>query len=110
MQKRGNVAGLPKVEPWHPAHYEIPDAAAVQAVAQGRASEDQQRRAMKYLVERLCATYDLSYRPASSRDTDFAEGKRFVGLQLVKLINLNIAKLRGKVTEQGEAPKPTEQG
>lgn len=80
----------------------------MQAVAYGRASEDQQRRAFKYLVENLCGTYDLSYRSGNPHDTTFAEGKRFVGLQLVKLINLNLGKLRGKDTEQGEAPK--EQG
>lgn len=71
----------------------------------GRASEDQQRRAMTFIVHQLCGTYDLSYRPTSDRDTAFAEGKRFVGLQMVKFSRINIAALSGKNTEQGETPK-----
>lgn len=77
----------------------------MQAVMAGRASEEQQRRAMTFIVHQICGTYDLSYRPTSDRDTAFAEGKRFVGLQCVKFANLNIAALRGKNTEQGDTPK-----
>lgn len=88
-----------------PTDWEPEDAYAVQAVMDGRASEDQQRRAMQFIVNQVCGTYDLSYRPTSDRDTTFAEGKRFVGLTLVKFSRLNIARLRGKQTEQGETPK-----
>ncbi len=108
---RARASGLPKAEPWKPADYEIADAAAIQAVAQGRASEDQQRRAFRFIVYVICGNYDLPYRPASARDTDFALGKMFVGQQLVKFVNLNLAVLRGKDTEQGQArpeqEKPT---
>ncbi len=105
QSKRGPIRGVPKADPWKPPDYDIEDAGAVQAVMYGRASEEQQRRAMKFIVERLCATYDLSYRSANPHDTSFAEGKRFVGLQLVKYANLNLGRLRGKPSEQGEAPK-----
>lgn len=108
MPTRGRAPGVLKAEPWKPSSYEIADAVAIQAVAYGRASEEQQRRAMKYIIETLCGTYDLSYRSANPHDTSFAEGKRHVGLSIVKFVNLNLAKLRGKETEQGEAPKPTE--
>lgn len=103
--KRGRVPNAPRIEPWMPAEWEPEDAYALQAVMQGRASEDQQRRAMQFVVNDLCGTYDLSYRPTSDRDTVFAEGKRFVGLQLIKFAKLNIARLRGTQTEQGETPK-----
>jgi len=62
-------------------------------------------RGMSFIVNQICGTYDLSYRPDSDRDTAFAEGKRMVGLQLVKFSKINIAALRGKQTEQGETPK-----
>lgn len=108
--RREPIPGLPKAEPWKPVDYEIEDAGALQAVMLGRASEDQQRRAMKFVVERICGTYDLSYRSEKPNDTAFAEGKRFVGLQLVKFAVLNLAAIRGKKTEQGSAPKePKEQ-
>jgi hypothetical protein len=104
---RGRPSGLPKAEPWKPPDWEPEDAYALQAVMHGRASEDQQRRAMKFVVERICGTYDLSYRAEKPHDTSFAEGKRFVGLQLVKFATLNLAAVRGKITEQG-SPKPKE--
>jgi hypothetical protein len=83
------------VNPWKPAKWDYPDAAAIQALAQGNATEGQQKRALRFIVEGLCATYDMSYRPDSQRDTDFAEGKRHVGNQIVKLtkVNLNAMKL-----------------
>lgn len=102
---RGRAKNVPRVDPWKPAEWEPEDAYALQAVTAGRASEDQQRRAMIFLVNQVCGTYDLSYRPSSDRDTVFAEGKRFVGLQIVKFANINIAALRGKQTEQGATPK-----
>lgn len=102
---RGRAPNLPRAEPWKPAEWEPEDAYAVQAVMYGRASEDQQKRAMAFIVNQICGTYDLSYRPTSDRDSAFAEGKRFVGLQLVKFAQLNIARLRGTTTEQGETPK-----
>jgi hypothetical protein len=99
------VPNVPRPEPWKPAEWEPEDAHAIQAVMYGRASEEQQRRAMNFILNNLCGTYDLSYRPTSDRDTVFAEGKRHVGLQLIKFAKLNIAQLRGKQTEQGETPK-----
>lgn len=103
--KRGRIPNVPRAEPWKPVEWTPEDAYAVQAVMYGRASEDQQKRAMAFIVNQICGTYDLSYRPTSDRDTAFAEGKRMVGLQLVKFAQLNIAQLRGTNTEQGETPK-----
>ena len=104
-KRRARAPKVHRPEPWKPAEWDVEDGYAIQAVMMGRASEAQQRRAMQFIVHSLCATYDLSYRPSSDRDTAFAEGKRFVGLQLVKFANLNIARVRGKQTEQGEVPK-----
>lgn len=61
---------------------------AVKALAAGNANEGQQQRALDWIVRTLCGTYDLTYRPDSDRDSVFAEGKRFVGLQLVKQMKL----------------------
>jgi hypothetical protein len=89
---------LPPAQPgppksWHPYPFEVADAQAVQSLARGQASADQQTRVLALLINGLCGTYDLSYRPDGDRDTAFAEGKRFVGLQLVKLTAVNISEL-----------------
>lgn len=80
--------------PWLPAEYDNADAAAIQALQRGTATAEQQKRALNWIIITLAKTYDLSYRPGRDGDTDFAEGKRFVGLQLVKLANIKIGLLK----------------
>lgn len=80
----------PPREPWAPPHYDEHDIGTIKALHAGRASEQQQQHALRLIVEKMAGTYDLSFRPGGiegQRATDFAEGRRFVGLQLVKLIN-----------------------
>lgn len=79
--------------PWHPAPYEIADFAAIQALERGAASAEQQKRALFYIVNDLCGTYDTTYFP-DSRDSDFAQGKRHVGLQIVKAIRMSLGRLK----------------
>lgn len=62
--------------------YTIADVTALQAVSRTPDGE----RALRCIVEKLAQTYQVSYRPQSDRDTAFAEGRRFVGLQIVKLL------------------------
>lgn len=82
--------------PWQPPSYTDRDIAAIQALARGDASPDQQTHALRFIVETICCCYDMSFRPGveGDRDTAFAEGRRFVGLQLVKMTKLNVAALR----------------
>lgn len=82
-------------QPWHPAPYDEAITGAVKALQSGTANAGQQQRALKWIIETLCGTYDMSYRPGSERDTVFAEGKRFVGLQLVKQTKLTTSEKRG---------------
>lgn len=83
-------------KPWFPPNWDIADAGAIQALVRGDAMPHQQQRALKFIVEKLCATYDVSFRPGGlegQRETDFAEAKRWVGLQIIKLTVLNLHKL-----------------
>lgn len=95
MGRRSPAEVLLDHAPWKPADYQLADVSAFQALVRGEASPDMQKRAVKWLVE-AAGTYDLSYRPGpgGDRDTVFAEGKRFMGQQVVKLINLDLAKLK----------------
>jgi len=72
-----------------PADYSAADIAALQELEAGVASPDQQKRALKWIIEQACITYDLSFDPTSERTTSFAEGRRYVGLQIVKMLKLN---------------------
>lgn len=86
---------IPPGAPYAPVLSEVADRAAFRAVAQGEASGPQQMRAMRFLIDLLCETYGMSYRPSSDRDTAFAEGKRFVGSQIVGFINTKGSKENG---------------
>lgn len=77
--------------PWLPPDYERADVVAFQALASGTADAAQQKRTLKWLIENGCMTYELTFFPGSDgpRNSDFAQGRRFVGLQVVKLLHLN---------------------
>ena len=96
---RKRIPKTPHPQPWTPFDWDPADAYAIQALYRGDADPHQQQRAIKLIVEDLCGTYDLSFRPDTkdapgSRATDFAEGKRFVGTQIVKLLKINLAAMR----------------
>lgn len=98
-KKRPTKAELLSHGPWLPPAYELADAAALQAVANGSANPEQQKRALKWVIEQGAGTYDMSYRPGAEegrRDTDFAEGRRFVGNQIVKLLKISLAAMARK--------------
>lgn len=71
----------------YPWSSNIPLVYALKAMSEGVASDTQQRLILHEVLN-LTGYYDLSYRPDSDRDTAFAEGKRFVGAQIVKMVNL----------------------
>lgn len=91
-----------KSKPWYPPAWEKHHAMAIKCLAEGNANEHQQKIAFNWILYDLCGTYDLSYRPDSQRDSDFAEGKRFVGLQLVKLLKIKLDALT-KESDNGRA-------
>jgi hypothetical protein len=64
---------------------------ALQCVAAGTANADQQRMVMQWLISDICMVEGLSFSPDSVRESDFAEGRRFVGLQLGKILRINVA-------------------
>lgn len=76
-----------------PPPWDLPDASALQALLRGDANEQQQKRALDWIIKSACGTYDLDYRP-DAREHAFVSGRRFVGLEIVKLLHINIGKLR----------------
>jgi len=69
---------------------DIADSYAIQAFMRGEANEAQQKRAAKCIVEEICGTYDMTFDPASNRQSDFNEGKRHVGRVLVGIANISL--------------------
>lgn len=79
--------------PWKPTQWEPADAAALQALMRGDCPPHLQQRAIKFIMWELCGVRDLNFYPGGQegeRDTSFALGKRFVGLQIAKLIEIKV--------------------
>ena len=94
--------------PWLLPRLDNADIYALQAVAKGIANEGQQRRAWDYVVRILCETDRMTFWPGAEdgkRATDFAEGKRWVGVQLRR-----IEKLRPDMSQAGLPPSQENQG
>ena len=65
------------------------DVVALLAVSEGIANEEQQKRAFQAIVYKISCVKDQPYRPdahGGDRDTAFACGKKYVGLEIVKLV------------------------
>lgn len=72
-----------------PAPYDKAVLTAIRACIAGVANEGQQKAAMDWIITQAANYYDLSYRSGGEdgrRATDFHEGRRFVGAQIVKML------------------------
>jgi hypothetical protein len=78
--------------PHIPPDWEVADASAIQALVDGIAEPDQQKRALNWIIEKAAGTYEFNFYP-SDRDTCFALGRAFVGQQIVKLMRINTSSM-----------------
>lgn len=107
-----------RYRPWHPVKVRmdnaIPlgsltdleirkaDCVALQAIYAGVATEEQQKRAFAAFLH-ICGVGNLAWMPdehGGERDTTFAAGKQFVGLQLRKLVTHPLDILTGERQEK----------
>lgn len=83
-----------KADPRDYPDYTEADVQALRALNRGEATTDQQRRAVEYLVNWVCCTYDMAYRP-SERETLLQLGKQMVGQHVVWLLKTAETKAKG---------------
>ncbi len=85
------------IPPWLPVTFVKADASALQAMKRGEATPDQQVRAMEVILGNVCERNGMSWRPGGlegDRETSFAEGKRFVANQIVRMVNTPLSKIK----------------
>lgn len=83
----------PALNPWEPYQLRKADCIALKNLEAGNASERQQKHILDLLLN-ISGVRDLEFRPGGDdgrRASDFASGKRFVGLQIVKAVTLPAA-------------------
>lgn len=67
---------------------------ALQAIMYGTADADQQKRALNCIINNICLTYDLTYRPGGdTHATAFAAGRSFAGQQIVRFLKMAANKI-----------------
>ena len=81
-------------ERWLPREWDLPDAHALQALGRGEASKEQQLRALRWIVEGAAGTYEETFVPREGDTSSYLQGRRSVGLQIVKLLKVDLAALR----------------
>jgi hypothetical protein len=77
-------------DPHKPAEYDEATIMAVRAFSDGKANDGQQKTVWNWLLHAVCQVEGMSYRAGgieAQRATDFAEGRRYVGNQLRKMLN-----------------------
>lgn len=87
MQPNPNIK-----RPWSPATCDYHDVMAIKQVAEGVADAATQRRALGWIIA-IARTRNETYYPDSERDSCFAQGMRFVGLQVLRLVEMRGAEL-----------------
>lgn len=98
---------MPKLfEPWAPPAVNLQILAALQAVARGNATADQQQRAMVFIVEQCGWAYEDTWCPGvdGDRNSAFAQGRRRVGTMLVSFLNTNLDNFRDPNAAPSEQP------
>jgi hypothetical protein len=82
--------------PLLPKNTDISVAYAMQALFNGEATTEQQKKALNWIVEAGARTY----LPSIGKNTDetlYNEGKRSVGLQIVQMVNANLSAIGEKL-------------
>ena len=77
------------------------DVQALRALQRGSATEDQQKRAIGFIINTVCGTYDCASR-RNERDTNLALGKQRAGQHLVYFLNdaptaTPVAKIKARI-------------
>lgn len=89
-----------KIPLWESAPFDIADAQALKAMNEGVAEPHQQQRAIQWITKVAARLNRLSFDPESERATAFAEGRRFVGMQIRRLIETPNDELRKELNQQ----------
>lgn len=74
--------------------FNLADVYAIKALAAGTAKEDQQQRAIAWIMLKAARGEHLSWVQGEPDTTTFNEGRRFVALEIDKLIKIDPDKMR----------------
>ena len=74
--------------------WELADASAIKALQSGTATPDQQKRGLEWILKKACALPEWPYVPGDADQTHMHLGRHLVGHMIMKLLQVDLAKLR----------------
>jgi len=98
----------PHRDPWMPPDYDERVIYAVRAFAEGKATEGQQKILFAWM-QYVTSPGQLSFRPGGQDgmwNTAFAEGKRFVGIEINKMLSPLLTPPESVAEQIAKASKP----
>ena len=82
----------PIPKPSEPARFEAADISAIQALQDGTATPEQQKRALTWIVTKAAGeAFFHSGGEDARRETEFGMGRAFVRQQILGLLNINLS-------------------
>ena len=97
-------------EPWAPpVDVRAFDIASLQALANGCATDQQQKNALRFILKDLCEVDEVTFIPGGEdgrRATDFAEGKRRVGTLIRTYLAADPRRYKDESSTQGSSRPP----
>lgn len=95
------VAFVKKVD--DPAEFTEPQLYAIRALREGKATADQQKIALDWIMLHASSLHGMSFRSNEPNGTDFHEGRRFVGAQIAYLLSpAALEELKGKKAQEAK--------
>ncbi len=76
------------------------DINAIKELAKGKASEHQQVLALRCIMNTISGAYDVPFVPGHTDQTNFREGRAFVGNRIDRIIRTDITTLLGAPHEK----------
>jgi hypothetical protein len=82
-----------------PARCDVFVAHSIKALNTGKATEEQQKAALHWIINSAAQTYDNPFRPGRPDEMNFICGQMFVGQQIIEVIKAPIEQFKDKVEE-----------
>lgn len=91
---------------WQPKGFDLNKSYALQSLAAGVATKEQQIEALKYIVEDLCGTYSITFDPDNARLDAHNQGRAYVGHAIAQIVKMQLHKVSKILTKEKTNDRP----
>lgn len=85
---------------WLPKGFNLKKSYSLQALSTGTATPEQQKEAIKYIVEDLCAIYGVTFDADNARLDAHNQGRAYIGHAIVQITKLRLNEVSELLTKE----------